>query len=54
MAKTPGETKKRPPNPACSGCNHPQSFHARKDGRKKRPCNAFGCDCKSLTLEKAK
>ena len=46
------QTAKRPPNPACEGCHHSQSFHEPKDGRKKRKCRAFGCGCKALVLPK--
>lgn len=39
------ETPSRPPNPACSVCNHSQSFHAKAEDGDPRKCNAFGCGC---------
>jgi hypothetical protein len=43
----------RPANPHCEECRHPTTFHDPKVGRRKRKCNAFGCDCKGLVLPKA-
>jgi hypothetical protein len=52
MSESPVK-KPRKPNPKYGECKHPVSFHARDVKSHRRPCNAFGCQCKKFVKEKA-
>lgn len=51
MADTKKGARKRPPNPSCTTCAHPRSFHPvplPSSGETRRKCGAFGCGCEDF------